>query len=101
MFFYHSLFFFSNQFLHKGLKRYYTTGSISGIPKKHVSRIRLILTRLDAAIEPADLNLPGLKLYKLGGNLKGFYSVAVQANWRIIFRFESKDVCDVEYIDYH
>ena len=88
-------------FKHKGLKRYYGTSSISGIPKKHENRIRLILTRLDAAIIPEDLDLPGLRLHKLTGNYKGFYSVVVQANWRIIFRFDGKDVCDVDYIDYH
>ena len=35
------------------------------------------------------------------GKLKGYWSVTVKANWRIIFRFEGEDVYDVELIDYH
>lgn len=88
-------------FKHKGLKKFYTTGSTAALPQHHINRLRLILTRLDAAVEPADLDLPGLKLHKLNGKLKDFYSVMVQANWRVIFRFEGKDAYDVEYLDYH
>ena len=35
------------------------------------------------------------------GDLKGFWSVTVRANWRIIFRFEDGAALDVELIDYH
>jgi proteic killer suppression protein len=47
------------------------------------------------------MNLPGLNLHKLQEQLKNFYSVTVQANWRIIFRFESTNVYDINYVDYH
>jgi toxin HigB-1 len=47
------------------------------------------------------MNLPGLKLHKLTGELKDFCSVTVQKNWRVIFRFKESDVFDVNYIDYH
>ena len=86
---------------HKGLQRFYDTGSLSGIQVKHVRRLQLILTRLDASICPEDMDLPGLKLHKLKGKLKAFYAVAVQENWRIIFRFEGENACDVNYVDYH
>ncbi len=88
-------------FRHKGLDKFYLTGSRSGIQPKHGQRLRLILARLDAIQEPRDMNLPGLGLHKLAGKLKGFWSVEVSGNWRVIFRFEEQDVTDVDYLDYH
>ena len=50
---------------------------------------------------PQALDLPGYRLHPLKGDLKGFWSVTVRANWRIVFRFEGTDAFDVELIDYH
>lgn len=86
---------------HKGLRNYYDTGNLSGIQAQHAKRLQLILTRLDASICPEDMDLPGLHLHKLKGQLKNFFAVTVQANWRIIFRFENTNAFDVNYIDYH
>ena len=86
---------------HKGLERFYHSGSLSGIQAHHVKRLQLILTRLDASICVEDMDLPGLNLHKLLGKLKGFYAVTVQANWRIIFKFENEHAYDVNYVDYH
>jgi toxin HigB-1 len=86
---------------HKGLSKFYDTGILSGVQAHHAKRLRLILTRLDASISPEDMDLPGLSLHKLKGQLKDFYSVTVQANWRIIFRFEGNNVYNVNYVDYH
>lgn len=88
-------------FRHKGLEAFYSTGSKAGIQAKHAERLRLILARLDAAREPRDMNLPGLRLHKLTGRLKDFWAVDVSGNWRVIFRFEKKDTSDVNYLDYH
>lgn len=55
----------------------------------------------DAARTPAELDLPGLRLHPLKGKLAGYWSVSISANWRIIFRLEDGDVCDVELVDYH
>ena len=60
-----------------------------------------ILGRLDRASAPPALNLPGYRLHPLKGDLRGYWSVTVRANWRIIFRFEGEDAFDVELIDYH
>ncbi|MBI5642991.1 MAG: type II toxin-antitoxin system RelE/ParE family toxin [Deltaproteobacteria bacterium] len=43
----------------------------------------------------------GLRLHKLTGNFKGFCSVEVSGNWRIIFKFEGHDAHVVDYLDYH
>lgn len=88
-------------FRHKGLKAFYTTGSKGGIQTKHAERLRLILARLDAACGPGDMDLPGLRLHKLSGSLKGFWAVEVSGNWRVIYRFEGKDAFEVDYLDYH
>ena len=56
---------------------------------------------LDAAAAARDLDFPGYRLHPLKGDLKGFWSVTVRANWRIIFRFEGPDALDVELTDYH
>lgn len=86
---------------HKGLKKFYETGTTAGIQAQHVKKIRLILTRLNASICAEDMNLPGLGFHGLIGQEKEYYAVTVQANWRIIFRFEGCDAFDVNYLDYH
>ncbi len=88
-------------FRHKGLEALYSRSNKAGIQAKHAERLRLILARLDAACDPKDMNLPGLKLHKLTGRLKGFWAVEVSGNWRVIFRFENQNVVDVDYLDYH
>jgi proteic killer suppression protein len=88
-------------FIHKGLERFYRSGNKSGIQAQHEKRIRLILGRLDASSEPKDMNLPGLRLHALQGNLSGSWAVDVSGNWRIIFKFEGANTFDVDLIDYH
>ena len=88
-------------FQHGGLKRLYRKGDRSGVRADMADKIENILTILDAADAPEALNLPGLRLHPLKGDLKGFWSVTVRANWRIIFRFEDGNACNVDLIDYH
>lgn len=86
---------------HKGIRRFYLSDDKSGIIADHAKRIKIILQLLDAANSPNRLNLPGFDFHKLKGNLKDYYSVAVRANWKIIFQFEDEDAILVDYIDYH
>lgn len=88
-------------FRHKGLKLFYEKGDTSKLQPQHVSKIRLILTRLDAATTPEELNVPGYSLHQLKGDLKAFWSVKVDKNYRIIFKIENENIRDVDYIDYH
>ncbi len=88
-------------FRHKGLRQFYESGSKAGIQAQQENRLRLILARLDASREPRDMNLPGLRLHPMSGDLAGFWSVSVSGNWRVIFRFNGEDACDVDYLDYH
>ena len=88
-------------FRHKGLERFFTTGSRVGIQAKHAERLRLILGRLNVAAEPRDMNLPGLDLHPLKGDQKGRWAVKVSGNWRLTFGFVGKDAEKVDYEDYH
>ena len=88
-------------FRHKGLQRFFCRGSKAGIQAQHEKRLRLMLARLDAAREPEDMSLPGLRLHQMTGKMEGFWAVNVSGNWRIIFRFGGQDVYDIDYLDYH
>ena len=86
---------------HKGLRLLYEKGQRKGLQQAHVKRVRMILARLDASSSPTDMDLPGLRLHPLAGDLQVFYAVDVSGNWRIVFRFDGTDVVDVDLIDYH
>jgi proteic killer suppression protein len=85
---------------HKGLKRLFEQDDQSGVIPEHADKLRDILATLHAAPTVAHMDLPGFRLHPLKGQMKGFWSVAVRANWRVIFRFDG-DAEDVDYVDYH
>jgi proteic killer suppression protein len=68
---------------------------------EHVRKIGQILAALYAAQTIEALNLPTFRLHPLTGNLKGFWSITVRANWRVIFRFANGKAFDVDLVDYH
>jgi len=88
-------------FKHRGLRRLYERGDRSGIRADLLDTVERILMVLDSAATPQALDLPRHRLHPLKGEWKGFWSVTVRANWRIVFRFEETDAFDVELIDYH
>jgi proteic killer suppression protein len=88
-------------FKHNGLKRFFSKGERRRIPPEHADKLERVLDRLDASVVAQDMNLPGYRLHRLKGNLAGHWSVDISGNWRVTFRFEGPDVCDVDYIDYH
>jgi proteic killer suppression protein len=87
---------------HKGLRALYEKEQTKGVQQQQVKRLKLLLARLDAAREPSDMDLPGLRLHALHGDKEGFYAVSVSGNWRVIFRFdETGEATDVDLMDYH
>jgi proteic killer suppression protein len=86
---------------HKGLKLLWEKDNPSKIPAVQILKIRMILTLLDNAVKVQDMNFPGSDLHLLKGDLAGFWSVKVNGNYRLIFRFENENAFDVDYIDYH
>lgn len=88
-------------FQHKGLEKFFTKDSKAGIQPHHAAKLRRILAALDEAIEPEQMNIPGWHLHPLTGKLMGHWSVWVNGNWRVTFRFEGQDATWVDYQDYH
>ncbi|MGA7352327.1 MAG: type II toxin-antitoxin system RelE/ParE family toxin [Acidobacteriaceae bacterium] len=88
-------------FRHKGVEAFFLTGSKAGIQPAHARRLRLQLTRLNAATPPGDMNSPGWRLHPLKGDLVNLWSVDVSGNWRLTFAFNGRDAVLVDYRDYH
>ena len=88
-------------FVHKGIERFFLSGSKAGIQPQHAKRLRLQLERLHRAATPQDMNLPNWRLHALKGNLSGHWAVWVDGNWRVTFSFDGEDAILVDYQDYH
>jgi proteic killer suppression protein len=88
-------------FKHKGLQRYFETGSVSGVQAKHQRKLRMQLAAIDTAQQIEDINLPSYKLYPLKGNRDGIWSITVNGNWRITFEFIDGNAYILNYEDYH
>jgi proteic killer suppression protein len=86
---------------HKGLRLFAETGSKAGIQPTHARKLRILLTALDVARKPANMNAPGYALHPLKGDLEGHWAVRVSGNWRLTFAFEGEDAILVDYQDYH
>ena len=86
---------------HKGLERFFSKSDYRGIPAQHAARIERLLDRLDAALKPDDMSLPGYRFHPLKGERKGTYAVSVSGNWRLTFRFAGEDATDIDLEDYH
>ena len=88
-------------FRHRGLKRLFERGDKSQVRADMLDKIENILAVLDHADAPDKMDLPGFRLHRMTGDFRGFWSVTVRANWRIIWRYDGADAVDVELIDYH
>ncbi len=88
-------------FKHKGLKKLFESGVVTGIQPKHATRLRQILALLETAYTIEDMELPGLDLHELKGKRKGTYAVKVSGNWRITFQITDGDMYNISYADYH
>ncbi len=88
-------------FRHKGLKKFFETGSKVGIQAGHANKLNRQLGVLNRASQPEDMNIPGWNLHNLQGELADHWSVKVNGNWRLTFRFENSDAILVDYQDYH
>lgn len=88
-------------FKHKGLRKFYETGSKAGIQTVHTKRLRLMLAALDTAQTIEDMNIPGFKLHSLKESLENIWSISVSGNWRLTFKFENGNIYLLNYEDYH
>lgn len=86
---------------HRGLAGLCYNDQTKGLKQSLVKRLRQILALLASAQVVEDMDIPGLKLHPLKGDLVGFYSVSVSGNWRVVFRFENGEATNIDLIDYH
>lgn len=89
------------RFRHKGLEQPYRGGSKKGVRAAHDPKLLRILSALDVAQTPDDLAIPAFRMHMLRGDLAGHWSIWVNGNWRVTFRFLENDVELVDYQDYH
>jgi len=88
-------------FRHKGLKKFFDSGSVAGIQSQHAKRLRMQLVALDTAATIEDMDVPGFKLHSLKGSDKDRWSVWVNGNWRVTFEFRDDHAFILDYEDYH
>ena len=88
-------------FRHKGVQRFFETGSKSGIQPKHAAKLATQLYLLDTIGRPEEMRVPAWRLHSLQGELAGHWAVKVSGNWRLTFTFEGDDAVLVDYQDYH
>lgn len=88
-------------FRHKGLERFFVSGILKGIQPRHAPKLQAQLGALHVAEAPGDMDIPGWRLHRLKGEMKDFWSIRVDGNWRLIFRFVGKNAELVDYLDYH
>jgi len=82
--------------------RFYTTGRSRRFPPDIGRRAAMRFTQLNAATRVDDLRLPpSNRLEALKGDRKGQWSIRVNDQWRICFRFANGDAFDVAIVDYH
>jgi len=89
------------RFQHRGLKILYERDDRRGVSAENVEKTARVLARLDVVTLPDQLRLPGFGLHRLGGDLAGYWTIAIRGDWRIIFRFVAGNVTDVDLVEYH
>lgn len=83
-------------------ERFFATGKSRRLPADIVRRAAMRLTQLDTATQLGDLRLPPSNhLEALAGGRAGQWSIRINGQWRVCFRFEDGDAHDVEIVDYH
>jgi proteic killer suppression protein len=83
------------------LEKFFLTGSKAGIQPSHANKLQAQLTALNRASGPSEMQGKSWGLHPLKGDLKDHWSVSVNGNWRLTFKFEGKDAEVVDYQDYH
>ena len=88
-------------FKHRGLRRFFLTGSTAGIQSEHAGRLEERLTALHTAFILNDVDIAGWRLHALKGDRAGQWAINVSGNWRLVFEFENGNAHLVNYEDYH
>ena len=88
--------------LHRGAQNARERRLLNRYPQDILAMARRKLDLIDHAQDLADLRVPpGNRLEALHGNLAGYFSIRINDQWRIIFRWIGSDAYDVTVVDYH
>ncbi len=83
-------------------ERFFDMGKSRRLPPEIWKRAAMRLTQLNAAMRLDDLRVPpSNRLEALKHDRKGQWSIRINDQWRVCFRFENGDAFDVEIVDYH
>ena len=85
-------------FRHKGLRKYFESGSLAGIQPAHAKRLKMQLAALDTAHVIEDMDIPGFRLHPLKGSERGRWSIWVNGNWRVTFEFDNGNAFVLDYV---
>lgn len=88
-------------FRHAGLEKFFLTGSKAGIQPAHAVKLRRQLTLLNTAKNANRMDVPGWDLHPLKGKFADHWSIKVDGNWRMTFKFEEECAILVDYQDCH
>jgi proteic killer suppression protein len=89
-------------FAHKGLKKLYYKGDLSGLNPNHVDAITYALDFIDSTHHPKDLKAVYQKKFsEKKGSGEGVYSIEINGNWRITFQIVDDGAIFLDYVDYH
>jgi len=92
------------RFRHKGLQQLHADDNAKGVQTPMADKLRKLLFALETADDLDQVNrFPGWKLHALKGDMKGFWSLTVTGNWRLVFRYDedANAASDIDLIDYH
>ncbi|MFZ5762507.1 MAG: type II toxin-antitoxin system RelE/ParE family toxin [Thermodesulfobacteriota bacterium] len=83
-------------------EQFFSTGKSRRLPPEILKRAAMRLMQLDAATRIEDLRLPpSNRLEALANDREGQWSIRINDQWRVCFRFENGDAHDVAIVDYH
>ena len=85
---------------HKALRDYWTRGRARGLNAVWIQKLRRILSALEAADRPEQMNYPGSYFHPLKGERSGRYAIRLSANMRVAFGWDD-GATDVDIEDYH
>lgn len=88
-------------FIHKGIEDFFRTGNKKGIHPAHARKLQFQLTALDSSATLSDMDIPGWGLHQLQGSRKNIWSISVNGNWRLTFKFSQGNVELLNYEDCH
>ena len=88
-------------FQSKALKLFWTKADAKGIKPEWRAKVRIVLSALEAAKQPGDLDVPGFGFHALTGDRDGRFAIVVSRNWRVTFGWNGENAISVDLEDYH